>query len=226
MATKNQSTKVRHSSESPKWGTAPEIIHIAHKVLGHITVDPFSEPEFNEHVKAQRILTGAPGLDGFKDRWLDTEEFPRADWILTGLKRPTPTIAYAGGPYPTALVNPPGDDRGENTKKAWFILERLHRDGWLLGGTIWVGFSLNQLQTLQGRDLRGDDRTGFRSPLDPDFLRCIPDHRLGYVPHSTSEATDDAPSHPSFFVLLPSQVNGDEQRATFRKYAGELGEVF
>jgi hypothetical protein len=220
-------SNVRHSSESPKWGTAPEVIDIALKTFGYISVDPFSEPEFNAHVGAERILTGEKGLNGFKDRWLAIDECPRADWLLTGIAAPPCAVAMTV--LPTALVNPPGDDQGLNTKRAWFVLNALHRLGWLAGGAIWVGFSLNQLQTLQLKDdVTGWKRDGFRSPLHPDFVRCIPDHRLGYTAHSTSKALDDAPSHPSFFVLLPStnQALADVQRRVFAKHAGALGEVF
>src|SRR5688572_28299262 len=136
-------SNVRHSTESPKWGTAPEIIHIAHRTLGYVTVDPFSEPEFNAHVGAERILTGEKGFDGFKDRWLDVESCPRADWLTTGIAGAGQFCNVTLTVLPTVLVNPPSDDdggtRGINVKRAWFILNQYHRLGWFPGGAIWVG---------------------------------------------------------------------------------------
>lgn len=219
---------IRHTSDSPKWGTSPEAIEVIHHVLGYVSVDPFSEPEFNQHMRADRILTGEKGLDGFADRWLDLEEAPRADWLLTGMSRKT-AEGVGFTLLPTAVVNPPGDDQGINAKRAWYLLNAYHALGWFPGGAIWVGFTLNQFQTLQLKnDVTGFKREGFRSPLHADFKRCIPDHRLAYTPHSTSIVEDDAPSHPSFLVLLPSTIPmvADRQVALFREHAGKLGEVF
>jgi hypothetical protein len=77
--------------------------------------------------------------------------------------------------------------------------------------------------------------------LSPNFEGCrsVPDHRLGFVAHSTRPKTkvdrhgdtvevDDAPSHPSFCVLLPSRAEGvaAEQRRMFEVLAIKLGAVF
>jgi hypothetical protein len=190
---------------------------------GSIYLDPFSEPEFNECVGAKRILTGEPGLDGFRDRWVnadsDFDPCPRADHLLAGY----PVAGYNADRAAlarSALVNPPGDDTGDNVKKAWRLLDRYHELGWI-DSAVWVAFNLNQLQTLQGISVR--------SPLCDEFVRAIPDTRLAFASHSSRPAgSDDAPSHPCFFLLMPSHAPhlATHQVQTFGRLASELGEVF
>lgn len=240
---------IRHSSESPKWGTNPEMIAIAHAVLctatrqRQIYVDPFSEDEFNAHVGAWRILTGEKGRDAFVDRWIDDGVSPRADHLLSGLWLPAAPAGYrvhvGDEEYmlPTAMVNPPGSEDGESVKKAWRILELMWRLGWLPGGAMWIGFTLNQMQTLQR--VGGEDDGSFLSPLAQRFVRCIPARRMPYTAHSSRPATrtdkrgnvvenDDAPSHPSFLVLMPAydDIIAAEQMRLFDSMGSQLGEVF
>jgi hypothetical protein len=272
-------SNIQHSNSSAQWGTAPEIVEVTHKVLGPraITVDPFSEPEFNARIGADRILTGAPGADAYHDRWLDDPDCPRADWLLAGFVDVPKRKAY-GPDLETSIVNPPSGEEGDNVKRAYRLLELYHRLGWFPGGAIYVGFSLNQLQTLQMSD-EVPDADAFRSPLHRDWTdcRCIPRKRSAFVPHSTrpyfkaleefakskrlknreaalaafnatplglelynrhvNAATkthgapvdlDEAPSHPSFFLLMPttSKERNKAQRAMFIELAGRLGEVF
>lgn len=219
---------VRHSSEQPKWGTSPEVIRVAQATLGvarmmrgldHVAaiyVDPFSEIEFNQHVGAHRILTGQKGLDGYRDRWLE-DTGPRADQVLAGMASAASEDAI-GACY-TAMVNPPGDDSGENVKRAWHLLDEYHRLRWI-DTAVWVAFNLNQMQTLQ--------RCGSeRHPLHGDFVRCVPARRLPFVSHSSRVTEDDAPSHPMFFVLLPSHDEriAAEQMRIFDAMASGLGAV-
>lgn len=245
------SANIRHTSESPKWGTNPKMIDIAHAVLcralhqPQIYVDPFSEAEFNGPIDAIHYLDGSIGRDGFKDRWLvDAPESPRSDFVLAGMAGVAPKdftidlhldgrgLEYANY-LPTAFVNGPGSDDGENIKNAYAIVEKLWRNGWLPGGAFWVAFSLNQMQTLQDKSL---DRC---SPLYPRFVRCVPETRMPYTAHSSRPETridkhgkvvdnDDAPSHPSFFFLMPAynEALAAEQTRLFVDMASELGEVF
>lgn len=213
---------VRHSSEQPRWGTNPLVVRIAQHVLGpgEIYVDPFSEPEYNALVGATRILTGAKGLDGFRDRWIDVGAAPRADQVLAGYPIADPGERAAR--HFTALVNPPGDESGDNVKNAWRILDALHQSRWI-DSAIWVAFNLNQMQTLQG--------IAERHPLHGDFVRCVPSSRLPFVAHSSKAADplfNDAPSHPCFFFLLPShdEVRAAEQMRLFDSMSAPLGAVF
>lgn len=244
---------VQHSSDTPRWGTHPKFIEIGRACLRALYVDPFSEDEFNEHVGAWNILDGEKGRNGFVDRWLvDCETSPRADHLLSGIWRPAAppnfevvvqvpidecdsiadTITTV---KPTAFVNAPGSDDGENIKNAYKILELYWRLGWLPGGAIWIGFSLNQLQTLQN----ASDEDGYQNPLSDRFVRCIPSTRYGYTAHSSTPATkvdkrgqvverDDAPSHPSWFMLMPAYdpVIAAEQFRIFDSMASQIGVVF
>jgi hypothetical protein len=232
-------SNVRHSSQQPKWGTPLPVVDVALSVLccaslgDQITVDPFSEPEFNAHVKANYILDGATRGSGFKDRWLLLDGCPRADQLLANY----PLASTEKLHLTTALVNPPGDDDGDNVKRAWRLLDEYHHLGWLGGGAIWVAFNLNQFQTLQNASARVG-----RHPLSLEFegLRCVPDHRLAFTRHSSTPThkpdpktgqlveVSDAPSHPCFFMLLPSHndVIAAEQRRLFDSHASKLGAVF
>jgi hypothetical protein len=271
-------TDVRHSTGSPRWGSPERVIEIARAVLTvpslgvvQIYVDPFSDAEFNERVGAHIYHDGSPGRDGYRDRWLDDDASPRADHLLAGFRGAAPN----SNRY-TALVNPPNEtpdlDAGEATKRAWIILERYHRLGWLGGGAVWIGFNLNQLQTLQIQSPGATAALGeVRSPLHADFMRCVPDRRLAFERHSSNvraptyletkkiarrlgvspmiverwinvdprgcpdnfravvaEETGDSPSHPMFFVLIPSpnEVVAAEQTALFESMACTLGEVW
>lgn len=251
-------SNVRHSSGSEKWGSCDSFVEIARACFyGRVYVDPFTEEEFNGTIAAMRILDGTKGRDGFKDRWLANELAPRADHLLSGVFRPVAPVGFhvfdprvvEERPFKsmladdeafdaTAFVNAPGDESGEQIKDAYTILELYHRLGWLPGGAFWVGFTLNQFQTLQ---CVTENDVEARSPLSPAFegCRCIPRKREAYRSHSTRPKTrinkhgvevenDDAPSHPSFVLLMPStdEIIAADQRRVFESMACKLGEVF
>jgi hypothetical protein len=222
---------VRHSNASSEWGSPDAFVRIARATLGEIDVDPFTSTYWNTAgeatIDAKRIGTVDGPVDGFSDRWLDEAEAPRADWILGDVM----ICERAVRGNTTAFVNPPSDD-GEPTvrgmtavKRAWQIAETYHRLGWLDGGAIWVGFNLNQLQTLQF-NTDGDRR--IRSPLHADFLRVVPRRRVPYRPHPSRASKVQAPSHPSFLLLMPSlyTVESKRQLRTFTDLGAELGDVF
>jgi hypothetical protein len=64
-------TSVFHSSADDSWGTPPEIIEAARRVLGRIDLDPFSSDEWNKTVKAQEFYSEDPfsGEAGFDLKW-------------------------------------------------------------------------------------------------------------------------------------------------------------
>lgn len=184
----------QHSSAQPSWGTPKAIVDIAHAVLGRIDLDPFSSAEWNQTVGAKRYFDEA--ANAFSFQWF-------ADLAIT------PS---------TALVNPPGDQRGAKAKLAWKLTEWNHREGWLGGGVVWVAFNLGQLRTLQ---LSGAPR----SPLHPDFVRCIPARRIPY--DAAPGVPSSHPSHDTAIVLLPAHGElGDQQREMFRVACRDLGGVF
>jgi hypothetical protein len=208
----------QHSSASPVYGTPGVIAYIAHVVLGRIDLDPFSDDRWNETIRAARFLTAAD--DAFTCAWFDGA--PTALEILRVHETQWRTDQRPRQPH-TALVNPPGDKRGEMVKNAWRLVEWHHRTGWLAGGAIVVLFNIGQLQTLQG--LHDGSGSCVRSPLHRDFLRCVPRRRVRY--ESAPGVVAEAPAHASALVLLPAPgAVGDMQRALFNGIAGEIGEVF
>lgn len=158
----------RHLAKKADYGTAPWIIGGAREVMGSIDLDPASSPRWNRVVRADRILT-------------------KLDNALT--------CPIAWWRAHTALVNAPGDARGELTPAFWARLVTCWRRG-LIDSATWVGFSLSQLRTLQRPSCRGDH------PLLLPTL--IPAERVAYnelrrgVPVET-----DSPSHDTYITLLP-----------------------
>jgi len=181
--------KALHSSGEESWGTPLPIIDLARNILGQIDLDPFSSAEWNKSLGAKRFISEEE--NGFASSW------GREGALLT------------------AMVNPPGDRRGENAKRAWRLTRDRHDDGTIGGGAVFICFSLNQLQTLQGIG---------RSPLDPLYLRLIPRRRLDY--QRAPGVSGGAPPHPSEIVLLPSRVDRAWQAYQFSRLGAEIGEVF
>lgn len=206
-----------HSSESHDWGSARVQVDLARVVLGHITVDPFSSAKWNQVIGARRIITEAQ--DGYQTPWIAGAPFPQTDpqgdddGAIERRLRPNTN---------TAMVNPPGDPSGEKVKRAWRALELYHRRGWFGGGAVWIGFNLNQFQTLQ--DIARED--GYRSPLSSDFLRCVPESRLPY--QSAPGVDGGQPPRPSWMLLMPSLDRRVAmlQRTAWGAIAGRLGEVW
>jgi hypothetical protein len=216
----------QHSSGKDDWGTGRAMIDIARAVLGYISVDPFSSAKWNTVIGAERFITQAQ--DGYATPWVDHPGCPApgqaclTDRVLEVTKFAAPRDL---GPQ-TALVNPPGDKTGRNVQRAWYALDQYHRMGWLAGGALYVGFTMNQLQTLQNAADDKPDERAARTPLHAEFLRCVPDHR---VPFQSAPGVDEPrPTHPSWLLLLPSSdlFVADRQRTLFTLLCRPLGDVF
>lgn len=216
--------KVQHSAGTPEWSTPTEVIDIARMVLGKIHFDPCSSLRWNTRVGAERFgsLPGGGGhvVDSLKSAWLP--HFPRADHVLANIL-PSDLLRapeYVKEHAYNVFLNPPGSEDGELAKRAWALLDFFHRYHWI-SSAFYVGFSLNQLQTLQNEPKRASGAiAGGRSPLHRSFIRCIPRRRLEYF---GEKGAGEQPSHPSFFLLMPRD---DQQRSDFRSLAMELGDVF
>jgi hypothetical protein len=135
----------RHSCDSPEWYTPSPFVEAARNVMGGIELDPASHEEANRTVRAERFFTEQDN----------------------GLMKPW------GG---SIFLNPPGGLVGE----FWLKLEKEAQswrgdlDGRWLGGfqCVWIGYSLEQLQTLQNVGAR-------RSPAD--WPICITSKRIAFV---------------------------------------------
>lgn len=197
-------TSAKRSSRRPEYGTDQPFIDLARATLGGITLDPFSDRAFNERVRADRIITAC--MDAFRWPWFK-DPCPPAREILAGglapmapdlvaqveLERARPgAVSQAPPNQDTALVNPPGDPRGDRVKRAWELTWWHWHHGWIAGGAVFVMFNIGQLQTLQRT------RAG-RSPLA--FPLLIPFRRAAY--RLRSGELDEQPPHASALALLP-----------------------
>jgi len=212
---------IRHSAATHDWGSARVQIDIARAVLGYITVDPFTSAKWNTVIGARRIITAAE--DGFVTPWIGGGPAPGVDLGDDDGVAMRKLAAMGGLAGATAFVNAPGDRSGENIKNAWRALELYHRRVFFAGGAVWIGFSMNQLQTLQDLDASAN---GYRSPLCSDFLRCVPESRIPY--QSEPGVDGEQPSHPSWMLLLPAieRRTRERQERAWTALCARLGEVW
>lgn len=147
------------SNASYEWYTPSHIMDMVYKVFPYIDLDPFSCETANGIVKANRILTKAD--DAYNCEW------PPAEYVF---------------------VNPPGSVKGEketrdNVRNAWDKVMDLP----MTTNVLWVGFSIEQLATLQDFD---------KNPLD--FLTVILRKRINFVDGSGRNNA----SHSNYITLL------------------------
>ncbi len=127
--------KALHSADAPDWQTPADYAEAAREVMGGIDLDPMSDFEANERIKAKKFYTVED--DGLSLPW-EGRVF----------------LNPAGG-----LVN-----------EAWVKLMES-----AISQFVWIGFSLEQLQTLQSA----------KTVLQPfDFHVCIPRRRIAFVENS------------------------------------------
>jgi hypothetical protein len=203
----------QHSSATANWGTPVVGVELARAVLGRIDLDPCSNAYWNERtVKARRFYTGAPGSDGLVEPW-----------------------SIDGVPG-TAFVNPPGDKTGELVRSFWNRLVREWASGEVTAA-IWIGFSLEQLVSLQ----KGTRCT----PMDRGFHITIPSSRWAFlqqteeggrgvlassqlslladpvVPSLDAPEPGESPSHGNFVTFLPPS-EGREHERSLRAWESEI----
>jgi hypothetical protein len=175
----------RHLSLSGAWMTPLPYIEASRQTLGHIYRDPCGSELSNTRVKASYLNTR-------EDSGLSPEN---RDWGSTLLVNAPGTCKLVDE---HGVVSFPGCgtflDNGKPrqscscqlVKQFWENLVRCWMEGWV-EGFVWVGFSLEQLQSLQ--DV---------APLSPlDFPLCFPRKRVKYdLPGGASKS----PPHSSFFA--------------------------
>jgi hypothetical protein len=113
--------------------------------------------------------------------------------------------------YGNVWVNPPGDERGSLVPMFWERFCEHIRDG--KGAGIWAGYSLEQLQTLQG--LTFWDGAPCYHPSDGHWMIC--DHRIQWRGPG-GKGTN--PTHGNFFTLLGGT---DSMAARFHAKFGQWG---
>lgn len=143
------STAARHSSDSAEWYTPSDYVEAARQVLGVIDLDPASHEEANTIVRAGRFYTAED--NGLVQPW-----------------------------HGRVFVNPPGgtDARGDRLVPQFW--QKLVGD-WIthqIDAAIWIGFSLEQLQSLQGPHI----------PSPVNYPLCIPSRRIAFVENAAKQA--------------------------------------
>lgn len=202
--TKSDTLKALHSSATPEHGTPSEYVEAAREVLGRIDLDPASSEVFNQTVKATSICTKEHGDDGLLYAWCGR-----------------------------VFCNPPSGDNGRLVKAFWAKLVDEYMNG-LVACAIWVGFSIDQLQTLQ--------RAAAFGPMH--FPICVPRQRIQFVKSLEQPAQRDlfgnespdptpvvgeSPTKPNFICYLPGRggdhINQEVSKLRFREVFSRFGEV-
>ncbi len=186
-------SKGEFSSASPDYGTPGEYADSARVVFdGEIDLDPASSLLFNDVIRARHILTRE--IDGlaFHNKWRGN-----------------------------VMVNPPGDSSGSLVKKFWEKLINQYCERHTTAA-IWIGFNINQLQTLQ-------QTLAEANPLD--FPLCFPKKRIAF---STTTKDHQAqlfgeperelipapdPGHPNFICLLPDRDKPWQTDRFYREFS-------
>lgn len=140
-----------HSQDSPEWYTPTFIVEPARTCMGSIDLDPASHEEANILIKAKKFYTVED--DGLKQPW-----------------------------FGNVFINPPGaDDADGNALVPQFWLKLMEeKDKDPFDQAIWVGYSLQQLQTLQVA-------LPFGAPHPLDFPICYPKARIAFVENAAKK---------------------------------------
>lgn len=182
----------RHSCDSPEWYTPSPFVEAAREVMGAIDLDPASHHEANLTVKAALFYSEQD--DGLKQTW-----------------------------HGRVFLNPPGgkDANGKSlVPQFWDALIRMYLSG-AVREAVWIGYSLEQLQTLQGGHAN--------SPMT--FPICVPNKRIAFVENEAKRELRMAklraegknpngksqPSHANYIVYLGG-VNDDKFAAVFGRF--------
>lgn len=187
-------TAARHSMDSPEWYTPAPYVEAARELMGGIDLDVASHQEANTIVQATRFYTAED--DGLVQPWEGR-----------------------------IFLNPPGGKtHGQSIVCAfWERVDLMYRVG-SFEQLIWIGYSLEQLQTLQNTD-------AYWHPLD--FPLCVPSHRIAFVENTAKRvqrlgaqkaagqepSTGKAPSHANYIAYI------GERRDRFREIFSRFGRV-
>lgn len=176
-------------------------------------------------IEAARRVLGGIDLDPASSAVFN--EFVKAERFYTkeddGLSQP-----WSG----RVFLNPPSGDNGKLVKAFWERLtdEYFRRE---VESAIYIGFSIDQLQTLQN--------TQYGGPLQLPI--CVPSKRLQFVTAleaptqqglfgtatGSAPVLGESPTKPNFVCLLPSRVGlgavGELEKERFVEEFGQFGEV-
>jgi hypothetical protein len=154
------------SNATDQWFTPPEIIYRVSQVFdGCIDLDPCGSEESNKIVQASRVIT---------ENSIDTK------WGCVGnVFCNPPSGKYTGAnEYYKGLSNP----------QAFFKKLNYAVDNWWIGQYIFLGYSVEQIQTLQTR-----------TKIPKDCLICFPAKRIRFVDQSGNR---NSPTHGNCIIYL------------------------
>ncbi len=207
----------RHLALSGEWMTPTKYVEAARTTLGFIYRDPCGSELSNERVRASHLHTkDDDGLSEDNRNWGSTllvnppgscsePELEEDGESLLLDMRGKPVLSFPGcGDFVSQ-----GKRRTvcscQLVKRYWRNLVRCWQQGWV-EGFVWVGFSLEQLQSLQG--------TALLAPTD--FALCFPAKRIAY---DRAGVASKAPPHGSFFAY------GGSRPEVFARMFGQFGAV-
>lgn len=156
------------TSNSPEWYTPPALVDKIFEVFeGSLVLDPFSNEETNKIIKADYIMSSD---------------------LLCGF-----TTGYLIDPKVAVYVNPPGDPRGVNVKRAWAKLYRECFAGNVLDG-LFLSFNISALKTTQSGSV----------PSLLTYPTCIFRRRINFWKHGGGETGN---TRDSAITYIPGIVN-------------------
>jgi ParB family chromosome partitioning protein len=172
-------TQILHSSKSDEWFTPNCIVDLAREVLGTIDLDPASCEAANEIVKATK--------------YFDIEN--------CGLINQWSNIPI------NVFINPPsGKHHRKSLMKLFWEKLLAERENGLINQAIFVGFSLEQLQTTQNC-----------SQSFGEFPICLPKSRVKFVSPS---GLFNSPTHGQVIVYVPGI---SDETNLFYEVFGQIG---
>lgn len=204
----------QHLAESGERYSPPQLAEFARHVLKTIDLDPASSPAANATIGAEKIYTSDD--DGLSLPWEGNlfinppGSCPVRDAVFSRCGNPARTESGGPGRCTCGLV-----------RRFWMRLCQLLDEGAVRLG-FWVGFQVNQLQSLQSQ------QPMFRLPAPSDFMTLFPSRRIAYVDGETLELMPQPPS-ASYITLVAGRSDPRAHMAMqrFRAYARDfdLGSV-
>lgn len=157
-----------HSAASPDWGTPMVLRRFAACVLRPAAMGEAIDLDYASSAYWQKwwpdpkdrpaaYLDGSPGRD-----------------VLVAADRRNAAPRLGSG-----FLNPPGLGGGEMVQKCWSLLEEDHRTK-QLGSGVWIGFSLEQLASLQSINC---PRNPLTTGADDLITTIVPSRRARYILH-------------------------------------------
>ncbi len=178
-----------HSNRSAEWWTPRDYADAAHEVMGGIDLDPFSCAEANQVIRA--LLYFDKSDDGLAHPWSGNVFVNPPGGVTEKVKDPV-TGREKRVRIEPSLVRP-----------AWERLVRETEAGNVMQA-IWIGYSLEQLQTLQSSP---------RCPLD--YSICFPAAR---IPFDSDQGKSTGPTHANYVSFLLSERHPLGHAAAKRRF--------